>query len=309
MAKQGTGMMVLLAVLCLVLLASCSSTDAFSGNRGEPGAVVLDIGHCVGSEGALMPSAINGKRFSETAFWYQYAPCTKRVIEQAGYRCTICNRGYMPEDDPLRSYARKGRVIHLRRPDLGGERRASRYHKDRVASGIISADYAVWRQASCMVFLHHNSTSRRWRKGNPTSVVLHNRYNGRQLAESIAGRMESEVLGRSFGGGEHCEVAPRYVDASRGAGWLNACDDSGIPAAIIEVAYLNNRNHAAYLTNDANARHYAESVGRGIVDYLRRNGNAPRHVRADETQPDEGSFGYARESRLVDVPGAKRLLP
>ncbi len=309
MTQRHSAILGLLALLCLLLLPSCSFFDPFSQTCKEPGTVVLDIGHCAGAEGALMPSAINGKRFSEAAFWYRYAPYVKRVIEQAGYRCTICNRGYMPDDDTLRAYARQGRVIHLRRPDLDGARRASRYHRDRVASGIISADYAVWRQAACMVFLHHNSTSRRWSRGNAGSIVLHNRYNGRPLAEAIAGRMEKEVLNRGMGMGGRCEVSARYVDASRGAGWLNACDDSGIPAAILEVAYLNNRQHATYLTADANARHYAETVGRGVVDYLRHRGNSPRHVRADENQPDEGSFGYARESRLVAVPGAKRPLP
>ncbi len=281
--------------------------DLFSQPCPSPGGVVLDIGHCVGSEGALMPEAVNGKRFSETAFWYQYALDTKRIIERAGFRCTICNRGSLPEDETLRGYACRGRVVHLALPDMEGNRRASRYHGDRVACGIVSADYAVWRQADCVVFLHHNSSSRGWSAGNETSVLLCNRYNGRALADAIAGRMNREVLNREFGNGKSCEVLERYEDAARGAGWLNVCDDSGIPAAIIEVAYLNNRNHAAYLTNDDNARHYAESVGRGVVDYLRRNRNAPRHVREDESQPDEGSFGYARESRMVEVPGVKKL--
>ncbi len=294
-------------LVSMLLLANCSG---FSGSRGEPGAVILDIGHCMGAEGAMMPSELNGKRYSEAAFWYRFAPYTKRVIERAGYRCTICNRGYMPEEEPLRSYAKRGRVIHHRRPDLGGARRASRYHPDRVASGIISADYAVWRRAACMVFLHHNSSSRRWVRGSSPSVVLHNRYNGRALAQSIARRMERHVLNHGMDNkGVGCKVASRYVDASRGGGWLNACDDSGIPAAILEVAYLNNRNHAAYLVDDANARRYAEVVGQGIVDYLRRHGNSPRRVRPDKNQPDEGSFGYARESRSVEVSGAKRLLP
>ncbi len=297
----------LLCALCMLLLSNCQS---FSGSRGEPGAVILDIGHCVGAEGAVMPSAINGKRLSEAAFWYQYAPYVKRVIERAGYRCTICNRGYMPETEPLRTYAKRGRVIHHRRPDLGGARRASRYHPDRAASGIISADYAVWRRAACMVFLHHNSSSRRWVSGGSPSVVLHNRYNGRALAECIARRMERDILNHGMkNGGMGCRTAARYVDASRGGGWLNVCDDSGIPAAILEVAYLNNRHHAAYLTNDANARRYAEAVGRGIVDYLRRHGNEPRHLRKDEDRPDEGSFGYAPESRRTSVPGVKRLIP
>ncbi len=299
-------MLLLFGLGTLLLQTSCQT---FSGDPGEPGAVILDIGHCSDAQGATMPGTLNGKRYTETAFWYRYAPYVKRVIERAGYRCTICNRGYMPDEEPMRSHAKQGRVLHHRRPDLGGKRRASRYHPDRVASGIISADYAVWRRASCMVFLHHNSSSRRWVYGGSPSVVLYNRYNGRPLAEAIANRMDRDILNHGMkNGGMRCRVATRYVDASRGAGWLNTCDDSGIPAAILEVAYLNNRNHAAFLTKDANARRYAEAVGQGIVDYLRRGGNAPKHVRRDEDKADEGSFGYARESRRADVSGAKRLL-
>ncbi len=257
-----------------------------------------------------MPSAINGKRFSEAAFWYEYAPYVKQVIERAGYRCTICNRGYLPEEEPLRSYAKQAGVIHHRRPDLGGARRASQYHPDRVASGIISADYAVWRKAACMVFLHHNSSSRRWRRGSSASVVLYNRHNGRQLADCIAKRMERDILNHGMdNGGVGCRITPRYKDAARGAGWLNTCDDSGIPAAILEVAFLNNRKHAAYLVKDANARRYAEAVGQGIVDYMRQQAQAPHHLRADENAADEGSFGMARESRKAEVRGAKRLIP
>ena len=297
---------VLAGLCCMLLPVACTG---FQGNPGEPGAVVLDIGHCIGAEGAKTPGPVNGKYLTETAFWYQYAVYTKRVIERAGYRCTICNRGYMPRTEPLRSYARRAGVIHLRRPDLEGHRRASRYFKDRVASGIISADYAVWRRASCMVFLHHNSSSSRWKDGSSPSVVLHNRYNGAPLARAVAARMESDILNHGMpNGGVGCRTAARYVDASRGAGWLNACDDAGIPAAVLEVAFLHNRAHAAYLANEANARRYAEAVGRGIVDYLRRSGQDRRHYRRDLNRADEGSFGYARESRRADVPGAKRLI-
>ncbi len=305
MKQLHTWVLALVGILSLLLLTNC---QGFSGSRGAAGAVILDIGHGIGADGAVAPGTINGKRLTEATFWYQYAPYTKRVIERAGYRCTICNRGYMPKTEPYRTYARRGRVIHHRMPDIG-KRRASRYFKDRAASGIISADYAVWRRAACMVFLHHNSTSRRWVRGGSPSIVLYNRYNGRPLAEAIARRMERDILNHGMNnGGIGCKTAPRYVDASRGGGWLNVCDDAGIPAAILEVAYLNNRNHAAYLANDANARRYAEAVGRGIVDYLRRKGNYPRHVRRDKNKADEGSFGYAPESRRHDVPGVKRLV-
>ena len=99
----------------------------------------------------------------------------------------------------------------------------------------------------------------------------------------------------------------RYKDASRGGGWLNVCDDAGIPAAIVEAAFLNNRQHAGYLADPENARRYAEAVGHGVVHYLRTKSGTV-HRRSNKDEPDEGSFGYALESRRLDVPGAKHLL-
>lgn len=294
----------LLAAVVLSLGVSCCSSIP-TGSRN--GVVVLDIGHFVGSGGASTPGAINGKVISECAFWYEYSYYVKRVIERAGYKCVVCNRGNAPTAEPLRSFARRARVVHLRRPDQNAARYPSRYHPDRVASGMVSADYAIYRRASAVVFLHHNSAGG-WTNSPLPSLVLSNRYNGRPLASAIAQTLNREVVNRGMdNGGRPCTVQVRYVDADRAAGWLNACDDSGIPAAVIEAAYLNNRKHAAYLVNPTNARYYAESIGRGVVAYLRR-GRHVGHVRADENRADEGSFGYAAESRRLHVPGAKLLV-
>lgn len=296
-----------LALLLFALfLCSCQQTG-FSG--GADGAVVLDIGHAADAEGARSPGAVNGKVLQEAAFWYQYAPVVQRVVQRAGYRCVICNRGYAPTREPYRSFARRARVLHLRHPDKHGQRSASRYFPDRVASGIVSADFAIYRRSKAVVFLHHNSAGRGWRSGGSNSIVLANRHNGRPLAQSICDALNREVLNHGMpNGGREAKVQVRYVDADRAAGWLNACDDAGIPAAVTEAAFLNNREHAAYLATDAGARRYAEAVGHGIVAYLRRHGNTPHHRRADKNRADEGSFGYAAESRRLTVPGAKKLL-
>ncbi len=295
---------VLVALVLVVLgLNSCSSVPAGSRN----GVVVLDIGHFIGGEGAATPGAVGGKIIRECAFWYEYAYYVKREIERAGYKCVVCNRGNAPTSEPLLSFARRAGVVHLRRPDRNAARYPSRYHADRVASGMVSADYAIYRRASAMVFLHHNSSGA-WTSSPMPSLILSNRYNGRPLASSIAATLNREVLNHGMeNGGRECTVQVRYVDADRAAGWLNACDDSGIPAAVIEAAFLNNRNHAAYLANHANARRYAESIGRGVVAYL-RSGRRVGRTRADENRADEGSFGYAAESRRLRVPGAKLLV-
>lgn len=299
----------LAALLGVLLLSACQQT-AFSG--GADGAVVLDIGHSTDAEGAKSPGPVNGKILQEAAFWYQYAPVVQRVVERAGYRCVISNRGYAPSREPYRSMARRARVLHLRHPDKRGQRYPSRYFPDRVASGIVSADFAIYRHSKAVVFLHHNSAGRGWRGqgSGSNSIILSNRYNGRPLAQSICDALNREILNHGMpNGGKTAQVAVRYRDADRGAGWLNACDDAGIPAAITEAAFLNNRDHAAFLATEAGARRYAEAIGHGIVAYLRSYAGKPKHRRADTNRPDEGSFGYAPESRRQNIRGAKRLIP
>lgn len=297
------------ALCCVVALLFCACQQTGFGGGAGDGAVVLDIGHSAAAEGAKSPGAVNGKVLQEAAFWYQYAPVVQRVVQQAGFRCVISNRGNTPTKEPYRSLAGRARVLHLRHPDNRGQRYPSRYFPDRVASGIVSADFAIYRNAKAVVFLHHNSAGAGWKSGGSNSIVLSNRYNGRPLAQSICNALNSEVLNHGMpNGGKEARVVVRYIDADRGAGWLNACDDAGIPAAVTEAAFLNNRDHAAYLATDAGARRYAEAVGHGIVAYLRSN-QAVHHRRVDKNRPDEGSFGYAAESRRLNVPGAKRLLP
>lgn len=299
----------LLVSMLLLLMGGCSSTPTYQGGARGKGVVVLDIGHFIGSGGAATPSPVNGKTISECPFWYEYSYYIKKVVESAGYTCVVTNRGNAPTTEPLLTYARRARVVQLRHPDKNAARYPSKYHPDRVASGMVSADYAIWRKADCVVFLHHNSTGG-WTNGPSNSLIICNKFNGRPLADTIARTLEQEILNHGMpNGGRGCSTIVRSIDAERSAGWLNACDDSGIPAAVIEAAYLNNRAHAAYLAVDANARAYAESIGRGIVRYMRQGAlPQPRHIREDENQPDQGSFGYAAESRRLNVPGAKRLV-
>lgn len=292
-------------LLCVfaLLLAACQQ---FPGPATP--AVVLDIGHTAEHPGARTPGRVQGRRLSEFEFWYEYSYYTKQVIEAAGYPCVICTRGDEPDDERYEVWAERAGIMHLEKNEKPGRRYPSRYYRDRVAAGIISADYAVYRQAPAAVFLHHNSNGDGWRRYRQNSVILTNRYNGAPLAQAIADSLNSRCLNHGMPNkGKPCTVEVRYKDASRGGGWLNVCDDAGIPAAIIEAAFLNNRRHASYLANPANARRYAEAVGHGVVHYLRtQSGSVHRRRNADE--PDEGSFGYARESRHLDVPGARILL-
>lgn len=301
----------LVMTLLALLQFSCAQISGGPGSAptgSAGGVVVLDIGHFTGAGGASTPGAVNGKRISECSWWYQYAYYTKKVIENAGYTCVVTNRSNRPTDPTLAAYADRAGVVQLNHPDKNAARYPSKYHPDRVASGMVSADYAISRKAACVVFLHHNSSGG-WTSGASPSLIICNKYNGGRLADCLARTMEARILNHGMdNGGRGCSVSVRSKDADRSAGWMNACDDSGIPAAVIECAFLNNRNHANFLADDANARRYAEAVGHGVVKYMREHGSEPRHIRENEDKADEGSFGYAAESRRLNVPGAKRLL-
>lgn len=301
----------LLAVVLVLLQLGCSqmgSSQMYSAGGRHSGVVVLDIGHFIGADGACTPGLVNGKRLTECTWWYEYVYYTKKVIENAGYTCIVTNRGNKPTTEPLASFARRAGVVHLNHPDKNGARYPSEYFADRVAGGMVSADYAIARKAACAVFLHHNSSAG-WTSGASPSLIICNKHNGKRLATCLARTLEHRVLNKGMAnGGRGCAVSVRSKDADRAAGWMNACDDAGIPAAVIECAFLNNRNHAQYLANDATARRYAQAVGEGVVNYMRYFSQQKRHYRKNKNKADEGSFGYAAESRRLKVPGAKRLL-
>lgn len=263
----------LLAPMPFFALVSCG------GMIPSAEVVTLDIGHYVPKgagtgTGARTPGAVNGRTIEEARFWYEYSPYVKRVIERAGYRCVITNRGYAPTTEPLASHARRAGVIHLNRPDVRDRRGAviryaSRYHPDRVSAGMVSADYAVWKKAACAVFLHHNSSSDRWRR-TCNGVVYYNRRSGAKLAAAVAGTLNQSILNHGMpNNGKNCTTAIRWIPGTAGAGWMNTCDDSGIPAILIETAFLNNPDHARYLAEPSQAVRYAEAIGEGVVSWLR----------------------------------------
>lgn len=295
-----------LNIIAAVLLAAYSQSLHASPSSEL---VVLDIGHSLSAPGASTPGPVNGRILRECEFWHQYAAVVKKEVQNAGFRCVIINRGNPPTSEPFLSFARRARITYLRHPDIGGARYPSRYFPDRVASGMVSADFAIFNRAACIVFLHHNSSGTRWKSGASPSVILRNKYNGAVLAESLRSTIERDILNNAMpNGGRGCRSEVRSVDAERSAGWLNACDDAGIPAAVVESAFLDNRAHAAFLAGDAGARAYALAVGRGIVRFMRASPSIRRHHRTNPYVPDQGSFGYAAESRRLTVPGARHLI-
>lgn len=252
------------AALCAVLFCGCQSVPAAGG--GSRGVVVLDIGHFIGGGGACSPAPLNGRRLEECSFWYEYSYYTKRVIEQAGYTCAICNRGAAPADARLAEYGRRAGVYQVNTPEVTGVYR-SKYHPNRMAVGILSADYALDQKPGCVVFLHHNSNSDNWQVYNNGAIYC-NRA-GTALAASMAGEITDSLFAKDLkNNGVPCGIIIRDNGRLGGGDWLNTCNEHYVPAAITEAVFLSNPDHAKFLGNEQNAIRYAEAVGRGIVKYM-----------------------------------------
>ncbi len=243
-------------LMCLLLSTFSVASDL----------VILDIGHSVQSPGAVSPDG----KLNECTFWYKYAGEVKREIEGAGYRCIVCNRSSAPKREPLATYARQIGVVQLNKPDTG-VRYPSKYFPDRIGAGMISADFGVEQKPACMVFLHLNSTSG-WLKAPVSGVIIHNRVHGKALGEALQRAFSQELFDRPGGvpnGGKGCRTIIRYRKEETASGWLNALDDAGIPAAVIEALYVNNRTHVAYLLTDAGGKKAAQTVAHGIINWLK----------------------------------------
>ena len=255
MMKRGLSML----LLCLLLSMVVGATEL----------VILDIGHSMQSRGACSPDG----ELSECAFWYKNAGEVKREIEAAGYRCIICNRSSAPTREPYASYAKEAGVVHLNKPDTG-TRYPSKYFPARIGAGMVSADFGIEQKPTCMVFLHLNSTEG-WLKSPVAGLIIHSRVYGKALGESLQRAFNEELLDRPGGvsnGGKGCRTIIRYRKEETASGWLNALDDAGIPSAVIEALYVNNRVHAAYLLTDAGGKKVAQTVAHGIINWLTNRG-------------------------------------
>lgn len=235
--------------------------------------VVLDIGHYYeptrGGQGARTPDASKGGVIEETEFWYRYAGEVKKVIEAAGYTCLICNRGDIPADPRLATAARKAGVHHVKSPIPTAIYRST-HHPHRIAVGMLSTNYALDQLPGAVVYLHHNSNSETWRVYNKGAFYCNEV--GTRMAYTMAQVMNRDILDHPGNGmpnnGQPCGVVLRNDGRKGGGDWLNACNESYVPAVITEVAYLSNPEHARYLNKHENAVRFAQAVGRGIVEYL-----------------------------------------
>lgn len=266
-----------LLLLCSALLLGGCVQQQLRAQVRNSRVVVLDIGHWYhperGGQGARTPDARYGE-IEECSFWYTYCLYTKRVIEQAGYEVRICNRAGAPSRPDLRRAGEAAGVHQVETPQPSAVYR-SKYHPNRMAVGMLSADWALDQKPACVVFLHHNSNSDDWQVWNRGAIYCNAVGSG--LATCIAQEITDSIFDHGMpNGGAPCGVILRN-DGRRGGGdWLNTCEESYVPAVITEAAFLSNPEHAAFLAQKANAIRYAEAVGRGIVRYLKDRPRGPR---------------------------------
>ncbi len=268
MKKLLTNLSLILLCTASMLLSGCTALRLKAQAR-ESRTVVLDIGHYSGKNNAGSGARTPDTRYGyidEARFWYTYAIYTKQVIEAAGYTCIITNRAGEPDDAKLAAYGKKAGVVQINSPVPQGAYRSTQ-HPERVAVGMLSVNYALDQKPACVVFLHHNSNSSTWRK--TTTSAFYTNYVGQHLALSMTEVINKQILNHSMpNSGAPCGVVIRTDGRKGGGDWLNACNDHYVPAAITEVAYLNNPEHVQYLSQPKNAIQFAQSIGYGIVHHL-----------------------------------------
>lgn len=258
-------------VLAFVLMLNGCVQHQMQKQALTSNVVVLDIGHYYhparGGQGARTPNGKQGGMIEETEFWYRYAVYTKNIIEQAGYQCIVCNRGSMPTDAKLAAAAKKCGVVHINTPIPTAIYR-SKHHPNRMAVGMLSADFALDQRPGAVIFLHHNSNSDKWLVSNKGAFYCNDR--GVKLANTMAQVMNRNLLNHSMpNNGVPCGVVLRNDGRKGGGDWLNTCNESYVPAVITEVAFLSNPEHAYFLSQHANAVQFAETIGRGVVEFMK----------------------------------------
>jgi len=262
----------LLSFICLILvsLSLSSCTQQILRKRAqESRTVVLDIGHYYANgrgEGARTPDGHHGGPLDENTFWNLYAGETKKVIEKAGYRCIITNRGAIPNNPHLARSSRAANVVQLNAPNPKAIYRSEQHPKYR-AVGMGPVNYALNQEPACVIFLHHNSSAAQWEEYYNAQVYCNKE--GVALSRSIARYFNEHILNKSVSnGGNQCGIIIRENGRLGGGDWLNACNASYVPAAITEMTFMNNPKHARYLNNKKNAKLYAQALGHSIVEYL-----------------------------------------
>ena len=263
----------ILLLIPLLLFTGCTQQMMRAQVR-ESKVVVLDIGHYYhperGGQGARTPDKRYGS-IEECEFWYRYVGYTAKVIRDAGYECRICCRGSLPTDKQLAEIALREKVHHVNTPEPTAIYR-SKHHPHRMAVGMLSTNYALDQNPAAVVYLHHNSMTARWMVYNKGAIYCNEEGTGLGLA--VADIITNTIYdqGGMPNHGVRCGVIIRDNGRKGGGDWLNACNESYVPAIITEATFLSNPEHARFLGKEKNAIRYAETIGRGVVNFLNARG-------------------------------------
>lgn len=294
--------------LFLLLCAAVLCVPSWADETVRP--VVIDIGHQYTASGAESPDG----KINEYAFWARYAAEVRKEVEEAGYPCILINRSEVPTKEPLATYNKESGVIHLNKPDKNAKRYPSTHHPQHIGAGMISADYAIDQKACCAVFLHLNSVGSKWSDTPPTGLIICNKNHGNELAESVCEAMRADLLDQPGGmpnGKKGIKTLVRHIGSQSGAGWMNTLDEEKIPAIIFEAVYVNNRGHVKFISDDANARKLARTIGKGIVNWLKVHVPLPEKEEPEAEEPEPSSqvappvYSYTMEcypAGVVDAP-------
>ena len=263
----------ILLLIPLLLFTGCTQQMMRAQVR-ESKVVVLDIGHYYhperGGQGARTPDKRYGS-IEECEFWYRYVGYTAKIIRDAGYECRICCRGSLPTDKQLAEIALREKVHHVNTPEPTAIYR-SKHHPHRMAVGMLSTNYALDQNPAAVVYLHHNSMTARWMVYNKGAIYCNEEGTGLGLA--VADIITNTIYdqGGMPNHGVRCGVIIRDNGRKGGGDWLNACNESYVPAIITEATFLSNPEHAKFLGKEKNAIRYAETIGRGVVNFLNARG-------------------------------------
>lgn len=226
-----------------------------------PGPIILDIGHQQTARGAQSPDY----KINEFDFWMKYAAYVRNEIEAAGYPCLITNRSTPPKKQATKD------VVFLNKPDKNGKRYPSTHHPEHIGAGMISADNAIDLRARCVIFLHLNCTTGKWTSRPPAGLIIYNKTQGKMLAEHVCEAMRRTLLdihGEIPNANRGIKAIPRFTGIQPSAGWMNTLDEEKIPAIVFEAPYLDYKGHVDYLRNETKAIKLAETLGKGIVNWL-----------------------------------------
>ena len=159
-------------------------------------------------------------------------------------------------------------VHHVNTPEPNAIYR-SKHHPHRMAVGMLSTNYALDQNPAAVVYLHHNSMTNHWMVYNKGAIYCNEEGTG--LGIALADVIDATIYdqGGMPNNGVRCGVIIRNDGRKGGGDWLNACNESYVPAAITEATFLSNPQHARFLGKEKNAIRYAEAIGHGIVNFLK----------------------------------------